>query len=58
MWNFPLCCGTVDGKHIVIQQPAKSGSLFYNYKVGHTPPLLLMIMTINCFHFRAQVPWY
>ncbi|XP_052409722.1 uncharacterized protein LOC127956013 isoform X2 [Carassius gibelio] len=31
-WNFPHCLGAVDGKHIFIQPPAKTGSLFYNYK--------------------------
>lgn len=31
-WHFPHCLGAVDGKHILIQPPAKSGSMFYNYK--------------------------
>ena len=29
-WNFPLCIGAVDGKHIQVQAP--TGSLFFNYK--------------------------
>ena len=30
--NFPYCIRAIDGKHVMIQCPFNSGSLFYNYK--------------------------
>lgn len=31
-WNFEHCLGAIDGKHVMIRKPAKSGTLNFNYK--------------------------
>ena len=31
-WNYHHCCGAVDGKHVQIKKPKKSGTAYYNYK--------------------------
>ena len=41
-WQFPHVIGCVDGKHIRIERPSKSGSMFFNYK-GYFSLVLLGI---------------
>lgn len=48
-WNLPQVTGAIDGKHIRIQCPAESGTLFHNYKGFYSIVLFAVCDANYCF---------
>ncbi|XP_034837923.1 protein ALP1-like isoform X1 [Maniola jurtina] len=50
-WNFPLCYGAIDGKHIKITGSKEYGSVNFNYKKDNSIVLMALVDHDYCFTY-------
>lgn len=56
-WGFPHCIGAIDGKHIRIKCPPRSGTMFYNYK-QYFSIVLQAVSDANCKFIFTEIGAY
>lgn len=56
-WNFPNVIGCIDGKHVRIRCPNRTGSLYYNYK-DFFSIVLLALVDANCKFIGIDIGSY
>ncbi len=55
-WQLPNCCGSIDGKHVAVQCPPKSGSLNFCYK-GYYSKILMAVADAKYRFFQFSFVW-
>lgn len=48
IWDYPNCAGSLDGKHILVTPPPKSGTKFFNYQKTFS----IILMALVDAHYR------
>ena len=63
VWNMPHVIGAIDGKHVRIQCPKKSGTLYHNYKGFFSLVIMAVCDARYCFslvdvgHYGSNNDW-